>query len=138
MTTNKNEKSLEELEGNYWPDLDEYPSGLIKRCHNFRKIPIGELSSYQMATLIAQDIGIKFLLEKAVELLEIDILDDGNLYEGFLLEKVMKITPFKLGMQKPLIKRLHAALEKQKDLYTEQFSEERFRELKAGIEQLIK
>lgn len=84
------QKSLETLENNKWPDEKEYVSGLIKRCHEYRKIPVGQLNTGQLRTLIGQQIGLKYLIPVAIDLLENDILVEGDFYPGDLLEAVLK------------------------------------------------
>src|SRR5687767_14871923 len=56
------QKSLQELEQNKWPDQKEYPSGLVKRCHEYRKIPVGQLTAEQLRTLIGQQMGLDYLI----------------------------------------------------------------------------
>ena len=86
-----NQKSLEILENLKWPNENEYPTSLIKRCHEYRKIPINELTVEQLRTLISQDIGLKYLIPITIEILNKDILAEGDLYPGDLLETVLKI-----------------------------------------------
>jgi len=96
MKKNKNElqfeqKSLEDLEHSKLSDLKEYPTNLIKRCHEYRKIPINRLTPEQLRTLIGQNIGLKYLIPITIELLSKDILTEGDLYLGDLLERTTKI-----------------------------------------------
>ena len=85
------QKSLESLENNKWPDQKEYLTGLIKRCHEYRKIPLNQLTVGQLRTLIAQKIGLKYLMPIAIEFLSVDILIEGDFYSGDLLESIVKI-----------------------------------------------
>ena len=85
----KSTHSIEQLEGDYWKDLD-FPTGLVERCHRYRKIPIGDLTPGQIRTLIGQQIGLKFLMPLALEILKKDLLIDAELYEGDLLDVVLK------------------------------------------------
>lgn len=96
MKKNKNElqfekKALEDLERSKSSDLKEYPTNLIKRCHEYRKIPINRLTPEQLRTLIGQNIGLKYLVPITIELLSKDILTAGDLYPGDLLERITKI-----------------------------------------------
>lgn len=86
-------KSIEQLENDIWPESGEFPSGLIKRCYAYRKIPIGSLSHEQLRTLISQDIGIKHLLPIVIEILEANPLAEGDFYQGDLLEATLRIEP---------------------------------------------
>lgn len=83
-------KSLEQLENDYWEDI-EFPTGLVERCHLYRKIPINNLTPGQIRTLISQQIGLKFLMPLALEILRKDVLIDAELYEGDLLEAVVRV-----------------------------------------------
>jgi hypothetical protein len=96
MKKNKNElqfeqKSLEDLEHSKSSDLKEYPTNLIKRCHEYRKIPLNRLTPEQLRTLIGQNIGLKYLIPITIQLLSKDILTEGDLYPGDLLERTTKI-----------------------------------------------
>ena len=86
-----NSKSIEELENDYWKEESEFPTNLIKRCFEYRKIKISELSVEQIRLLISQKIGIEFLIGIALEKLEQNIIIEGDLYEGDLLNSVSKI-----------------------------------------------
>ncbi|MBX3162989.1 MAG: hypothetical protein KF900_00795 [Bacteroidetes bacterium] len=85
------QKSLEVLENNKWSDEKEYPTELIKRCHEYRKIPVSQLTIEQLRTLIGQNLGLKYLVPIAIEFLTTDILIEGDFYPGDLLESVLKI-----------------------------------------------
>jgi hypothetical protein len=86
-----NSKSIEELENDYWKEESDFPTNLIKRCFEYRKIKISELSVEQIRLLISQKIGIEFLIGIALEKLEQNIIIEGDLYEGDLLDSVSKI-----------------------------------------------
>jgi len=83
-------KSIEQLEKDFWSDID-FPSVLVEKCHSYRKIPVQELTTEQTRTLIGQNIGIKYLVPKAYEILSKNILAEGDLYEGDLLSAVLSI-----------------------------------------------
>ena len=75
------EKSLQELENDYWPDQSEYPSQLVERCHGYRKIILKELQIHQIITLLIQGIGSEFLLPIALEKMQNDIAEEDK-YDG--------------------------------------------------------
>ncbi|MCD6069026.1 MAG: hypothetical protein K0S33_3852 [Bacteroidetes bacterium] len=85
------QKTLEVLENNKWLDEKEYPTGLVRRCYEYRKIPVGKLTVGELRTLIGQNIGLKYLIPIAIEFLATDVLIEGDLYSGDLLESVLKI-----------------------------------------------
>ena len=84
-------KSIEQLENDYWTDEIEFPSDLVINCHKYRKIPIKDLTIEQIRLLISQKIGLEFLIEIALEKLEQNILAEGDFYEGDLLQAVLTI-----------------------------------------------
>ena len=83
-------KSIEQLENNYWPKKNIFPSDLVKRCYEYRKIPISNLSIEQLRVLISQDIGIKFILETSLNKVARNPIAEGDLYEGDLLVALSK------------------------------------------------
>jgi hypothetical protein len=85
------QKSLEILENDKWPNEKEYPTGLVKRCHDYRKIPVDKLTIGELRTLIGQNIGLKYLIPIAIDFLKTDVLIEGDFYPGDLLESVLKI-----------------------------------------------
>lgn len=86
-----NAKSIEQLEGDYWPEVGTEVSGLIRRCHAYRKVPITALSNEQLRTLISQNIGTEFIISIILERLEENPLAEGDLYEGDLLVATARI-----------------------------------------------
>jgi hypothetical protein len=68
-----------------------FPTDMVRRCHEYRKIPVGQLSIRPLRLLIEQDIGVRFLLPRAVTILEKDILAEGDLYSGDLLSAVLSL-----------------------------------------------
>lgn len=85
-------KSIEQLENDYWKEPSEFPTNLVKRCFEYRKIKVTELTIEQIRLLISQKIGIEFLIGIALEKLEQNIIVEGDLYEGDLLDSVSKVS----------------------------------------------
>jgi len=81
MKYDMNNKSIQELENDFWPDQKEYPSNLIERCHDYRKIPIYELQIHQIVTLLIQDIGADFLMPIVIDRMANNILEEDD-YDG--------------------------------------------------------
>ncbi|WP_299361450.1 contact-dependent growth inhibition system immunity protein [Winogradskyella sp.] len=96
-----NSKSIEQLENDYWKDEIIFPSNLVINCHKYRKISIKNLTTEQLRLLISQKIGIEYLAEIAIEKLELNILAEGDLYEGDLLEAVLDL-PTEFWNEKPV------------------------------------
>ncbi len=83
--------SIKQLEKDYSKDPTEFPTQLVENCYNYRKIPLQELTIEQIRLLISQKIGIEYLTEIALEKLDENILAEGAIYEGDLLEAVSRI-----------------------------------------------
>ena len=81
-------KSLEHLEKDKWaePNTDSH---LVKTCHLLRKKPINEFDSEDLRVMIGQNIGLKYLIPLALDILQDDIFAEGAYYEGDLLKSVL-------------------------------------------------
>ena len=75
---NRDDQSTQDLEKDYWPDLAEYPTALVARCHAYRKVPIDLRGVDELATLLIQDIGTEWILATALEKMKRDILVEGD------------------------------------------------------------
>ena len=85
---NWQEKSLENLENDYWRE-PTYDSNLVKTCHSLRKKPIKDFEIEDLRIMIGQNIGLKFLIPVALDKLRDNILAEGDYYEGDLLKAVL-------------------------------------------------
>lgn len=88
MESNYSFKSLENLEKDYWGE-PEYESYLVTTCHNLRKKPINNFSVEDLRIMIGQNIGIKYLIPVAMEILKENVFAEGDFYEGDLLKYVL-------------------------------------------------
>lgn len=70
-----------------------FESNLVKRCEELQTVPIGQLKIEDLRILIGQEIGLKFLIEIAIEKLQENCLIEGDLYPGDLLQSVLNINP---------------------------------------------
>ena len=84
-------RSIEQLENDYWKEAS-FPSSLVERCFNYRKIPVSELSVEQLRLLIGQHIGLRYTIPKAITLLQADILAEGDYYPGDLLNSFLSLS----------------------------------------------
>ncbi len=82
-------KTIEQLENDYWrrPPLDA--TKLVFRCHYLRKKPLKDFSSEDFRVMITQKIGLKYLIPLSFIKLEKEILSAGDRYEGDLLNAVL-------------------------------------------------
>ncbi len=81
-------KTLEELENDYW-EVSENDTNLIRKCMRLRKKTITSFSIEELRILISQNIGLKYLIPKAIIILEADPIASGDFYEGDLLKAVI-------------------------------------------------
>ncbi|MFF4038716.1 contact-dependent growth inhibition system immunity protein [Streptomyces sp. NPDC001816] len=63
------DRSIEELEGDRWPDPPRDGTSLIRSVHALRRRAIKELSVEDLRRLIGQDVGLRWLLPVALDFL---------------------------------------------------------------------
>lgn len=63
------EISIEDLEGDRWPDPPADGTNLVRSVHELRRRPIKDLSVENMARLIGQDVGLRWLVPVALDFL---------------------------------------------------------------------
>src|SRR5689334_2350866 len=85
-----NSKSIEQLENDFWKD-EHSPTALVEKCLEFRRIPLRYLTIEQTRLLIGQNIGLLYLIPRAITILKDDILAEGDLYEGDLLKAILDV-----------------------------------------------
>lgn len=94
------EKSIQELENDFWPDQKEFPSGLIEKCHLYRRIKLKDLQIHQIITLLIQNIGSEYLMPLVLKRMDSDISEEDN-FDGssflesleFFSDEIFKINP---------------------------------------------
>ena len=85
------QQSLETLENHYWGDPATAPTNLVKRCMELSKVSVDSFTLGDLRVMIGQKFGLKYLIPLAIEKLQGNIFVDAELYEGDLLESVLKI-----------------------------------------------
>ncbi|MEU1186168.1 contact-dependent growth inhibition system immunity protein [Streptomyces sp. NPDC005859] len=83
------DRSLEELQRDRWSVPSGGETRLMATVLGLRRKPIGGLTIEDMRLLIRQDVGLSYLLPLAVEVLRVDPLAEGDMYEGDLLAAVL-------------------------------------------------
>ena len=81
--------SLEELEGRRWSVPAGGETRLMATVRELRRKPIGGLTVEDMRLLIGQDVGLAYLLPLAMEVLRVNPVAEGDMYEGDLLDAVL-------------------------------------------------
>jgi len=84
-------KTIEQLENIKWGKPNDDDSYLIKTCFELRQKPIVDFSIEDLRIMIGQEIGIDYLIPKALNKLKENILAEGDFYEGDLLKSVLEI-----------------------------------------------
>ena len=79
---------MESLDKNYW-GKPEYDSYLVITCHKLRKKQLKDFETEDLRIMIGQSIGLKYLIPLALKILSDNILAEGDIYEGDLLEAVL-------------------------------------------------
>lgn len=83
-------QSLEALEGDDWGDAT-FDSHLVRECHRLRRVPLADLSAENLRILIGQQIGLRYLVPMALDLLRRDPFAAGDFYPGDLLMSVLRV-----------------------------------------------
>ncbi|WP_369776342.1 contact-dependent growth inhibition system immunity protein [Streptomyces sp. R33] len=79
------DRTLDELDPPRWAPPASDVTPLIRRVHELRRIPLGELGPAELRTLIPQQVALPYVLPLAVRLLLEEPLIDAYFYEGDLL-----------------------------------------------------
>ncbi|MCT9009398.1 contact-dependent growth inhibition system immunity protein [Streptomyces rhizosphaerihabitans] len=61
--------SVEELEGLRWPVPPADSTPMVRNVYELRRRPVATLEPHELARLIGQDVGLRWLLPLAVEIL---------------------------------------------------------------------
>lgn len=85
--------TLDELEHDEWPPADPDATYLVRRCHELRRKDVAEFTAGDLRIMLGQQIGVPFLLPRAVDILVRDPLAVGDYYPGDLLRSVARLPP---------------------------------------------
>jgi len=85
----KRDRSLDELEHERCSAPSDGETRLMATVRALRRKPLDRLTAEDLRLLIRQDVGLPHLLPRAVEVLRIDPLTEGDMYEGDLLAAVL-------------------------------------------------
>jgi hypothetical protein len=87
------EKSINELEPEVQSHLTEFESSLIATCYKLKNKKLQNYSTEDLRIMVGQHIGLTWLIPLALDKLKVDILAEGDFYEGDLLVSVLKTSP---------------------------------------------
>ncbi|MEU9162544.1 contact-dependent growth inhibition system immunity protein [Streptomyces sp. NPDC048424] len=84
-------RTLEDLEGDVWPEPPAESTSLVKAVYRLRRLPVGELTAYELGRLIGQDVGLPWTLPLALEILRetAPAQNDGGFYDDDLLSAAL-------------------------------------------------
>lgn len=87
----RSNKSIEELENDYWEDSD-YDSYVVQTCQKARKKPISQLSEEEIRLLIGQKIGLRYLIPIALSIVGENPFAEITFFEGDLLVQLLRLS----------------------------------------------
>ncbi|WP_328622921.1 contact-dependent growth inhibition system immunity protein [Streptomyces sp. NBC_00354] len=79
------DRPLDELDPPRWAPPVSDATHLVRKVHELRRVPLGELGPADLRTLISQQVALSYVLPLAVRLLLEEPLLDAYFYEGDLL-----------------------------------------------------
>jgi hypothetical protein len=82
--------TIEQLEGQIWGE-PEYDSHVVTNSHRLRKKPIDQFSVEDLRFMIGQNIGTRYLMPRALGLLEQNPVVEDYHYPGELLQSVLHL-----------------------------------------------
>jgi len=91
LENNWKQKSIEDLEKRNYGDLNDTPTGMVKRCLELSKVPVGKFTVEDLRLMIGQGFGLPYLIPLSLEHLSKDIFIEGNYFPGDLLKNVLAI-----------------------------------------------
>ena len=91
LESNWRNRTIEDLEKCKWPDEIEYDSHLVKTTTALRKETLNTFTIEDLRIMIGQNLGLDYLIPLALERLAENLFAEGDLYEGDLLQSVLKI-----------------------------------------------
>lgn len=91
LANNDKKKSIEILEMDFWGNPPDDSTSLVENVHRLRTLPIEKLKSGDIRLLLGQNVGLKYLVPLAMDILETDIFFEADFYEGDLLQNTLNI-----------------------------------------------
>lgn len=107
------DQSLDELEGFAWGE-PTFDSTVVVNTHRLRKLPLKQYRLEDLRLMIGQQVGLDYLIPRALSHLEAHPLAAGDFYPGDLLSAVLSVSEgywaTHLEQIPPLIRAIHGAL----------------------------
>jgi hypothetical protein len=81
-------RTIEDLDGNRWPEPTNPPTSLVTDVYRLRRVPIGQLTDGDLRLLLGQRVGVQWLIPFALDRLTEGPLS-GDWLPGDLLGAVL-------------------------------------------------
>ncbi len=129
MKKEKLNKTIQEIENDYWKEPSESITDFIKNCHKYRKKKVKNLEIREIITLLVQDIGSEILMPIVLEKMRNNIFEaddyDGSTFIGFI-----EIFSANIWFNFPkYYKQLMEILNEKQDIVLQQWDKKRFKRL---------
>ena len=85
------QRTLEELDGQDWGAPESAPTPMVARCLELRRTPLNKLRPGDLRLLLGQQIGLEYLVPRALELVADQPLREADLYPGDLLSVLLRV-----------------------------------------------
>ena len=128
LENNWKQKSIENLEKEFWGQPPTNSTPLVEKVHRLRTIQIEKLKPKDIRLLIGQNVGLKYLIPVALDILQDDLFIDAEFYEGDLLQNVIKVDNGFWDDNKELMHRFNDLLKSYSDADKENFRKGKFEE----------
>ncbi|WP_157107252.1 contact-dependent growth inhibition system immunity protein [Nocardia grenadensis] len=87
--TNRDPRSLSQIDGQAWPAPDANATRLMKTVHALRDVPLPDLTVEDIRILLSQREGVDVLTPVALDILGANPLTEGDFYPGDLLTALL-------------------------------------------------
>ncbi|MEU0372012.1 contact-dependent growth inhibition system immunity protein [Streptomyces sp. NPDC006283] len=104
------DRTLDELDPPHWAPPASDATRLVRKVHELRQVPLGELGPADLRTLLSQQVALPYVLPLAVFLLLEEPLLDAYFYEGDLLLAAVNAPASAWALFPDLGTRLHAVI----------------------------
>ncbi|WP_168714027.1 contact-dependent growth inhibition system immunity protein [Streptomyces sp. A1136] len=114
----KPDRTLEELDGQRWGEPPADATSLVRSVHGLRRRPVASLNAGELARLIRQGVGVRWLLPVALGILEDTAPNQaaGGFYDDDLLSAVLTCGSTTWAAQPELVKRMQEVLASLRDI----------------------
>jgi hypothetical protein len=83
--------TLDTIDPPAWGPVPSDATRLITRCHELRTKPLRDFTAEDLRIMIGQQVGLRPLVELALDRLRLDPLAEGDFYPGDLLASVLRV-----------------------------------------------